>query len=391
MENKNFRIQIMNHIAERGIAALVERGCTVGKDVPDPQGILLRSADLHDYPFGDSLLVIARSGAGTNNIPLDACCDKGIVVFNSPGANAEAVKELIICSMVMSSRDVLGSIDWVKSLKDKGDEIPLLVEKGKSAFSGPELTGKTLGVIGLGAIGSLIANIAVKLGMNVIGFDPYLSVDAAWRLSRSVQHAVDVDEIFIKSDYISINVPFTESTKHMIDAAAFRKMKQGVRIINESRAEVVDDDAMLDALASGKVGKYITDFPNKKLIGVENVICMPHLGACTPESEERSSVMAAHEMYDYLVNGNIKNSVNFPDATLERMGSSRLCILHFNKPTMLNQFLQIACSTGLNVENMINKAYKDYAYAMIDLNGELDEEQVEALRKIPDVIRVRVV
>ena len=391
MENKNFRIQIMNHIAERGIAALVERGCTVGKDVPDPQGILLRSADLHDYPFGESLLVIARSGAGTNNIPLDACCDKGIVVFNSPGANAEAVKELIICSMVMSSRDVLGSIDWVKSLKDKGDEIPALVEKGKSAFSGPELTGKTLGVIGLGAIGSLIANIAVKLGMNVIGFDPYLSVDAAWRLSRSVQHAVDVDEIFIKSDYISVNVPFTESTKHMLDAAAFRKMKQGVRVINESRAEVVDDDAMLDALASGKVGKYITDFPNKRLIGVENVICMPHLGACTPESEERSSVMAAHEMYDYLVNGNIKNSVNFPDATLERMGVSRLCILHFNKPTMLNQFLQIACSTGLNVENMINKAYRDYAYAMIDLNGELDEAQVEALRSIPDVIRVRVV
>ncbi len=391
MENKNFRIQIMNHIAERGIAALVERGCTVGKDVPDPQGILLRSADLHDYPFGESLLVIARSGAGTNNIPLDACCDKGIVVFNSPGANAEAVKELIICSMVMSSRDVLGSIDWVKSLKDKGDEIPALVEKGKSAFSGPELTGKTLGVIGLGAIGSLIANIAVKLGMNVIGFDPYLSVDAAWRLSRSVQHAVDVDEIFIKSDYISVNVPFTESTKHMLDAAAFRKMKQGVRVINESRAEVVDDDAMLEALASGKVGKYITDFPNKKLIGVENVICMPHLGACTPESEERSSVMAAHEMYDYLVNGNIKNSVNFPDATLERMGVSRLCILHFNKPTMLNQFLQIACSTGLNVENMINKAYRDYAYAMIDLNGELDEAQIEALRSIPDVIRVRVV
>ena len=391
MDNKNFRIQIMNHIAERGIAALVERGCTVGKDVPDPQGILLRSADLHDYPFGDSLLVIARSGAGTNNIPLDLCCDRGIVVFNSPGANAEAVKELIICSMVMSSRDVLGSIDWVKSLKDKGDEIPLLVEKGKAAFSGPELTGKTLGVIGLGAIGSQIANIAVKLGMNVIGFDPYLSVDAAWRLSRSVQHAVDVDEIFIKSDYISINVPFTESTKHMIDAAAFRKMKQGVRIINESRAEVVDDDAMLEALASGKVGKYITDFPNKKLIGVEKVICMPHLGACTPESEERSSVMAAHEMYDYLVNGNIKNSVNFPDATLERMGTSRLCILHFNKPTMLNQFLQIACSTGLNVENMINKAYRDYAYAMIDLNGELSKEQVEALKSIPDVIRVRVV
>ena len=391
MEDKNFRIQIMNHIAERGIASLVERGCTVGKDVPDPQGILLRSADLHDYPFGESLLVIARSGAGTNNIPLDLCCDKGIVVFNSPGANAEAVKELIICSMVISSRDVLGSIEWVKSLKDKGDEIPALVEKGKSAFSGPELTGKTLGVIGLGAIGSLIANIAVKLGMNVIGFDPYLSVDAAWRLSRSVQHAVDADEIYMKSDYISINVPYTDSTKHMLGAAAFAKMKNGVRIINESRAEVVDDDAMLEALASGKVGKYITDFPNKKLIGVENVICMPHLGACTPESEEKSSVMAAHEMYDYLVNGNIKNSVNFPDATLERVGVSRLCILHKNQPKMLNQFLEIACSTGLNVDNMINKAYGQYAYAMIDLNGELSAEQVEALRNIPEVIRVRVV
>ena len=391
MEDKTYRIQIMNHIAERGIAALVERGCTVGKDVQDPQGILLRSADLHDYPFGDSLLVIARSGAGTNNIPLDICCDKGIVVFNSPGANAEAVKELIICSMVMSSRDVLGSIEWVKSLQGKGDEIPALVEKGKAAFSGPELTGKTLGVIGLGAIGSLIANIAVKLGMNVIGYDPFLSVDAAWRLSRSVQHAVDVDEIFMKSDYIRINVPYTESTKHMLNAAAFTKMKHGVRIINESRAEVVDDDAILEALASGKVGKYITDFPNKKLIGVENIICMPHLGACTPESEEKSSVMAAHEMYDYLVNGNIKNSVNFPDATLERMGVRRLCILHMNVPKMLNQFLEIACATGLNVENMINKAYGKYAYAMIDLNGELTDEQVTALRRVPEVIRVRVV
>ena len=391
MENKNFRIQIMNHIAERGIAALVERGCTVGKDVPDPQGILLRSADLHDYPFGESLLVIARSGAGTNNIPLDACCDKGIVVFNSPGANAEAVKELIICSMVMSSRDVLGSIDWVKSLADKGDEIPFLVEKGKAAFTGPELTGKTLGVIGLGSIGSLIANIAVKLGMNVVGFDPYLSVDAAWRLSRSVQHAVTVDEIFYKADYISLNVPYTESTKHMLNAAAFAKMKHGVRIINESRAEVVDDDAILEAISSGKVGKYITDFPNRKLIGAENVICMPHLGACTPESEEKSSVMAAHEMYDYLCNGNIKNSVNFPDATLERAGIQRLCILHENKPNMLNQFLGIACATGLNVENMINKAYDRYAYAMVDLNGRLSETQLAGLAAIPEVIRVRVV
>ncbi len=391
MEHKPYRIQTMNHIAERGIDALVERGCMVGEDVENPHGILLRSANLHDYPFGEGLVAIARSGAGTNNIPLKKCCEKGIVVFNSPGANAEAVKELILCSLVMSSRNVLGSIDWVKGLKDEGDNIPNLVEKGKAAFSGPELMGKTLGVIGLGAIGSLIANIAVKLGMNVIGHDPYLSVDAAWRLSRSVEHAVDVDEVYMKSDYISINVPYTESTKGMLNAKAFAKMKPGVRIINESRGEVVNDDDMIEAVKSGKVGKYVTDFPNKKLIGVENIICMPHLGAVTPESEEKSSVMAAHELYDYLENGNIKNSVNFPDATLERMGLRRLCILHQNVPKMLNQFLDIACSTGLNVDNMINKAYGEYAYAMIDLNGELTAEQIAALRAIPEVIRVRVV
>ncbi len=391
MDHKKFQIQIMNHIAERGIASLVERGCTVGQNLENPDGILLRSANLHDYPFRENLVAIARSGAGTNNIPLKTCCEKGIVVFNSPGANAEAVKELILCSLVMSSRNVLGSIDWVKGLKDEGDNIPNLVEKGKAAFSGPELMGKTLGVIGLGAIGSLIANIAVKLGMNVVGYDPYLSVDAAWRLSRSVKHAVDVDEVYMKSDYISINVPYTEATKGMLNAKAFSKMKQGVRIINESRGEVVNDDDMIAAVAEGRVGKYVTDFPNKKLIGVENIICMPHLGAVTPESEEKSSVMAAHELYDYLENGNIKNSVNFPDATLERMGLRRLCILHRNVPKMLNQFLDIACRTGLNVDNMINKAYGEYAYAMIDLNGELTPEQIEELRNVPEVIRVRVV
>lgn len=387
----NYRIKTMNHIAARGIECLEERGCTVGEEVENPHGLLLRSANLHDYVLEDSLLAIARSGAGTNNIPLDKCCDRGIVVFNSPGANAEAVKELILCSMVMSSRDVLGSIEWVRSLQGQGAKIPELVEKGKSAFSGPELMGKTLGVIGLGAIGALVANIAVKLGMNVCGYDPYLSVDAAWRLSRDVQHAVDLDEIFMKSDYISVNVPYTEQTRHMLNAHAFSKMKDGVRIINESRAEIVDDDAMLEALASGKVGRYVTDFPNEKLVGVEHVIAMPHLGACTPESEEKSSVMAARELYDYLENGNIKNSVNFPDAVLERAGVSRLCILHQNVPKMLNQFLEIACSTGLNVENMINKAYGAYAYALIDLNGNLNEAQVDAIRAIPEVIRVRVV
>ncbi|MFR3351400.1 MAG: NAD(P)-dependent oxidoreductase [Oscillospiraceae bacterium] len=251
--------------------------------------------------------------------------------------------------------------------------------------------GKTLGVIGLGAIGALIANAAVNLGMNVCGYDPYLSVDAAWRLSRDVKHEVNIDGIYAKADYISINVPYTDQTFHMLDAKAFSKMKDGVRIINESRAEIVDDDAMLAALASGRVGKYVTDFPNEKVVGVENIIALPHLGACTPESEEKSAVMAARELYDYLANGNIKNSVNFPDATLERMGVSRVCILHQNVPTMLNQFLEIACSTGLNVENMINKAYGAYAYAMIDLNGRLDADQVAKIDCIPEVIRVRVV
>lgn len=386
-----YRIKTMNHIAERGIQCLAERGCIVGEDIENPNGLLLRSADLHEYPFEESLIAIARSGAGTNNIPLDKCCERGIVVFNSPGANAEAVKELILCSLVMSSRDVLGSIEWVRSLQGQGAKIPELVEKGKSAFTGPELMGKTLGVIGLGAIGALVANIAVKLGMNVCGYDPYLSVDAAWRLSRDVQHAVDLDEIFMKADYISVNVPYTDQTKHMLGARAFSKMKDGVRIINESRAEIVDDDAMLEALASGKVGRYVTDFPTEKMVGAEHVIAMPHLGACTPESEEKSSVMAARELFDYLENGNIKNSVNFPDAVLERMGVSRLCILHHNVPKMLNQFLEIACSTRLNVENMINKAYGAYAYAMIDLNGYLDDAQIQALRAIPEVIRVRVV
>ena len=347
-----YKIKTMNHISPCGLQKLEERGCVVGENIPDPDGLILRSADLHSYAFEPSLVAIARSGAGTNNIPLEDCCHRGIVVFNSPGANAEAVKEQILCSLVLSSRDVLGSIDWVKGLNGRGKDIPALVEKSKAQFAGPELMGKTLGVIGLGAIGALIANAAVNLGMNVCGYDPYLSVDAAWRLSRDVKHEVNIDGIYAKADYISINVPYTDQTFHMLDAKAFSKMKDGVRIINESRAEIVDDDAMLAALASGRVGKYVTDFPNEKVVGVENIIALPHLGACTPESEEKSAVMAARELYDYLANGNIKNSVNFPDATLERMGVSRVCILHQNVPTMLNQFLEIACSTGLNVENM---------------------------------------
>jgi D-3-phosphoglycerate dehydrogenase len=345
---------------------------------------------LHIYDFPQQLLAIGRAGAGTNNIPIPECTKRGIVVFNSPGANAEAVKEQVICAMVLSSRDVLGSIEWVKSIADKGDEIPTLVEKGKSNFAGPELLGKTLGVIGLGATGALVANAAVDLGMTVYGYDPFMSVSAAWMLSRSVIPTESIDDIFSGCDYISLNVPYTESTHHLLNAAAFSKMRTGVRIINESRAEVVDDEAMIAALDCGKVAKYVTDFPNKEIINVPNVIAMPHLGACTPESEDRCAVMAANELYDYLLNGNIKNSVNLPDVSLARLGVCRLCVIHHNVPKMINRILD-RLGVDVNVEHMINKARGEYAYTMIDLDSTIDGATIERISSIENVLRVRVI
>ena len=385
-----FNIRTMNAISPSGIEVLEQKGCTVGPDVEDAQALLIRSADLHSSPLPESLLAIGRAGAGTNNIPVDDCTEKGIVVFNSPGANAEAVKEQEICTMVMASRDVLGSIDFVKSIADRGDEIPVLVEKGKSNFAGPELLGKSLGVIGLGATGALVANAALDLGMTVYGFDPFMSVNAAWRLSRDVIHADSIDDIFSNSDYISLNVPYTASTHHLLNAEAFQKMRQGVRIINESRAEVVDDEAMTEALKSGKVGKYVTDFPNKVILQAPNVIAMPHLGACTPESEDRCAVMAARELYDYLLNGNIKNSVNLPDVSLSRMGVCRLCVIHHNVPKMINRILD-RLGADVNVEHMINKPRDSYAYTMVDLGSPIDEVTAESIRSMEHVLRVRVI
>lgn len=385
-----FEIQTMNAISPSGIEVLEKKGCRVGPDVEQPQALLIRSADLHEYAFPPQLLAIGRAGAGTNNIPVDACTEQGIVVFNSPGANAEAVKEQELCSMVMASRDVLGSIDWVKSIAHRGEEIPTLVEKGKSNFAGPELLGKTLGVIGLGATGALVANAALDLGMTVYGYDPFMSVNAAWRLSRDVIHADGIDDIFQNSDYISLNVPYTDSTHHLLDAAAFQKMRQGVRIINESRAEVVDDEAMTEALKSGKVGKYVTDFPNQTILQAPNVIAMPHLGACTPESEDRCAVMAARELYDYLRNGNIKNSVNLPDVSLSRMGVCRLCVIHHNVPKMINRILD-RLGVDVNVEHMINKPRDAYAYTMVDLGSPIDEATAESIRAMDHVLRVRVI
>lgn len=385
-----FEIQTMNAISPSGIEVLEKKGCRVGPEVEQPQALLIRSADLHSYAFPPQLLAIGRAGAGTNNIPVDACTEQGIVVFNSPGANAEAVKEQELCSMVMASRDVLGSIDWVKSIAHRGEEIPTLVEKGKSNFAGPELLGKTLGVIGLGATGALVANAALDLGMTVYGYDPFMSVNAAWRLSRDVIHADGIDDIFQNSDYISLNVPYTDSTHHLLDAAAFQKMRQGVRIINESRAEVVDDEAMTEALKSGKVGKYVTDFPNQTILQAPNVIAMPHLGACTPESEDRCAVMAARELYDYLRNGNIKNSVNLPDVSLSRMGVCRLCVIHHNVPKMINRILD-RLGVDVNVEHMINKPRDAYAYTMVDLGSPINEATAESIRAMDHVLRVRVI
>ena len=385
------KIKTMNAISEHGTGWLLKHGCEVGPDVENPDGMLIRSANLHGMEFGENMIAIARAGAGFNNIPVEECAKKGIVVFNSPGANAEAVKEQEIASLVMASRDMIGAIDWVRSIADCGDEIPDMVEKGKSSFAGPELLGKTLGVIGLGAIGALVANVALDLGMVVYGYDPFMSVDAAWRLSRDVIKAEDVDTIYAKADYISVNVPYNEQTHHMFDDEAFAKMKMGVRIVNESRAEVVDDEAMTRALDCGRVGKYVTDFPNKVILKAPNVIAMPHLGACTPESEDRCAAMAAMELYDYLVNGKIKNSVNLPDATLSRMGVCRLCVLHRNVPRMITRILDFISDLNINVEHMINKPRGEYAYTIVDLGDRIGEETASAIRSMGDVLRVRVI
>lgn len=385
-----FNIKTINNISPVGLEKLREYGCAVGENVQAPEGIIVRSADMHAYEVNPELLGIARAGAGYNNIPVDRLAEKGIVVFNSPGANAEAVKEQTVCSMVLASRDVIGSIEWVKSIAGEGDRIPELVEKGKSDFAGPELMGKTVGVLGLGATGALVANACIALDMNVIGYDPFMSVDAAWRLSREVQRADDISEIFKKCDYISINIPYNENTHHMLNEKAFAAMKDGVRIINESRAEVVDDDAMLAALECGKVAKYVTDFPNEKILGGKNVIALPHLGACTPESEDRCAEMAAKQIYEYLKNGNIINSVNLPSAKLERMGVCRLCVIHHNVPGMINRILDLITARNINVEHMINKPRGRYAYTIIDLNDEIGEDTANTIRAMDDVLKVRV-
>ncbi len=385
-----FNIKTLNKIGKSGLNVLAEKECNVGDTIEGAEGILVRSASMHDYEMNSELLAIARAGAGTNNIPIADCTEKGITVFNTPGANAEAVKELAICGMLMASRDVTGGLDFVKTLEGKGAEISPLVEKNKSNYAGPEIMGKTLGVIGLGAIGARIANTALKLGMYVYGVDPHLSVDGAWRLSGNVSNAKDINTIFEKCDYISLHLPYMKATHHILNAEAFAKMKDGVRIINLARGELVDDDAMLSAMESGKVAKYVTDFPNEKLINHPKVIALPHLGASTPESEEKCAMMAARQIYDYLENGNIKNSVNLPDVQLNRMGESRICVIHRNVPKVINNMLEFISNKNINIEHMINKPRGEYAYTMIDTGTKLNGDIKASIEKMENVLKVRV-
>ena len=385
-----YRIKTMNKIASAGLDQLDKSRFQVGEDVENEDGILLRSSKMHDYVFPDALRAIARAGAGTNNIPIDRCSEAGIVVFNTPGANANAVKELVLCAMLMGSRDVDGGIQWVRQQVASGVDVTTVVEKGKAAFIGPELYKKTLGVIGLGAIGSLVANIALSLGMDVYGYDPFLSVDAALRLDRHIHVVKDINELYKRADYITIHIHYTKDTERMIDAKAIGAMKRGVRFINLARGEIVDDDAMLAALDTGWVAAYVTDFPNNRLVGAPHVLAMPHLGASTPESEQNCAVMAVDELRDYLENGNIRNSVNMPAVSMPREGT-RICILHKNVPNTISLFSGAAAKEGLNIENMSSKSKKDYAYTILDVTGDVTEQTVAAISSLGDVTRVRVI
>lgn len=386
-----FQIKTMNAIAQAGLDVLGP-DYRAGSDLYNEDGILVRSAKLHDYPFPESLLAIARAGAGTNNIPVERCAQAGIVVFNTPGANANAVKELAICALLLASRNVLGGADWVREqAATPGVDVAAAVEKGKSAFVGPEIYHKTLGVIGLGAIGVLVANAALSLGMEVYGYDPYLSVDTALRLDRHVHVVKDLGELYRRADYVTLHLPYTDATRGTVNAEALAAMKDGVRILNLARGELVDDEAMIAALESGKAACYVTDFPDDTITLAKNVVAIPHLGASSPESEENCAVMAARQLKDYLENGNIKNSVNFPNVEMERSGVQRLCIVHKNIPAMLANITLQLSKNGINVENMTNKSRGDYAYTLVDLGAAAEEEALAGIRAIPGIIRLRVI
>ncbi len=380
-------ILLMNKIAKVGTDVFDRSEYAVGDAVESPVAMMVRSASLHETEFGKELLAIARCGAGVNNIPVDRCAEQGIVVFNTPGANANGVKELAICALMLASRDIVGGVEWAKTLTT---DVAKSVEKGKSAYGGCEIAGKTLGVIGLGAIGGLVANAAHHLGMEVLGCDPYITVNAAWSLSRSIEKAATYDEIYEKADYITLHVPATPTTKNMINRDTIAKMRDGVRIINLARADLVDAEALKEALASGKVAAYVTDFPTEATQGVKGIVSIPHLGACTEESEDNCAIMAAHELDEFLKTGNVKNSVNYPNVQLPvTPGTHRLCVMHKNIPNTLSYITSQVSASGINIENMANGSKGDYAYTIVETKEKVKDETVALIENNADFIRVR--
>ncbi len=387
-----FKIQTLNKISPKGLDLFPLERYEIASEFINPDGIILRSFKMHDMKLSKNLKAIARAGAGVNNIPIEKCSQKGIVVFNTPGANANAVKELVLASMLISSRDIIGGVNWVNSIRDKGDKVVSLVEKEKSKFAGNELKGKKLGVVGLGAIGAMVANDALSLGMEVIGYDPYLSVDAAWELSSRVQKATGLETLLKEVDYLTIHVPLLESTKGMYNAEKFAMMKKGIKIINLARGGLINNDDMKEALKDGKVGCYITDFPSADILGIDGIIAIPHLGASTQESEENCAVMASLEIKDFLETGNIKNSVNFPNCELPKKDDrKRIIIANKNIPNMISIITTLLAENSINIQDMINKSKNDVAYNIIDTSSKVSSDILDKIKNIDGVLMTRVI
>ncbi len=384
-----FKVKQLNPISDAVYKYLDEKNYKIKDDYDDFDAALVRSAKCHDMAFPERLKAIARAGAGVNNIPIERCTQEGIVVFNTPGANANGVKELVLAAMFIASRNILEATSWVKTLVGKGDEVLPLVEKGKKQFVGPELAGKTLGVIGLGAIGVMVANAAHSLGMNVIGYDPYISVESAWGLSQDVSRAIDLDNLLAKADYITIHIPLMDKTKKFLGKKEFKKMKQGVIILNFARNGLIDYDPLYDALEGGRVGKYVTDFPNEQLLENDNVICVPHLGASTPESEENCALMAAKQLKDYLETGKIVNSVNMPECVLPFTGKYRIAVVHENTSGMVGKMTAMLADLGANITDMVNKSKGNIAYTAINLDEKVPDDVADSIREIDGVVRAR--
>lgn len=386
-----YQVKLFNKISNAGLSLLKPEAYTCSEDFENYDAIMVRSAKLHDLEFPKNLKCIARAGAGVNNIPLDKCTENGIVVFNTPGANANAVKELVLCALLLSSRNIVGGANWVKTLAGNGDKIGAMAEKGKSNFAGPEISGKTLGVIGLGAIGVRVANAALALGMEVIGYDPYLSVNAALQIQRGVRYTADLNEIFANSDYITVHVPLMDSTRGIVSREGIALMKDGVRILNFARDGLCDEDAVIEGLESGKIACYCCDFASERMLAQPNALCLPHLGASTPESEDNCARMAAEEMMEYLEKGTIRNSVNFPNLKVPREADIRICIMHRNIPNLIAKLSTVLSDRGINIENMGSRPRGEVAYTIMETNDELSDETKAALQAVEGVISFRVI